>query len=395
MKKISLTVLGMYFTLLAGFSQNSSTGDSTYRTRKLRIEEANIVSSYYQQDGDNATVTGGLGSQKLNDISTSFDVKFVRYDRANQKHSFLLELGIDHYTSASSDKIDPSTISSASHEDNRFYPSVNWSMENENKGSTVGAGLYYSTEYDYHSFGGSINFSKKSKSANGEFSAKLQAYIDQISAIYPIELRTSSNTNERNKKRNTFSGTFSWSQVINHSLQVMLEGEMVYQQGYLSLPFHRVYFNDNTVHVEKLPISRLKIPIGFRASYFLGDGFIIRAWYRRYYDDWNIKSNTFQLETSIKFNPFYSVTPFYRFYQQTSADYFAPYASHSTIDDYYTSNYDLSKFISHFFGLGFRMAPPNGVFALQHFNTLEVRYGHYRKNINLNSNIISIHVKFN
>jgi hypothetical protein len=48
----------------------------------------------------------------------------------------------------------------------------------------------------------------------------------------------------------------------------MVEGELVYQDGYLGLPFHRVYFNDAGVHVEALPSTRLKIPLGLRANYF-------------------------------------------------------------------------------------------------------------------------------
>jgi hypothetical protein len=394
MKKITLAVLGMYFSILSAFSQNSQQADSTYKTRKLKFEEANIVSSYYQQDGDNATVTGGLGSQKLTDISTSLDLKLVRHDKSGRKHSFSVELGIDHYTSASSDKIDPTTISSASHADTRFYPSIGWTIENESNGLTAGAGLSYSSEYDYQSFGGHLNFSKKTKNRNGEFSGKLQAYIDHISAIYPIELRAALAGTSPDMTRNTYSGTFSWSQIINKNLQIMLEGELVYQKGWLGLPFHRVYFKDNTVHVEQLPSMRLKVPIGLRANYFVGDGVIVRAWYRYYKDDWSIQSNTLQLETSIKLNPFFSVTPFYRFYQQTAADYFATFAMHTAADDYFTSNYDLSKFNSHFYGVGFRMAPPAGVLNIQHVNTLEIRYGHYQKNIDMNANIISLHVKF-
>ena len=394
MKKISLAVLGMYFGILAAFSQNTQKIDSAYRSRKLRFEEANIVSSYYKQDGNNAVVTGGIGSQNLSDISTSIDVKLVKYDKRNRKHNLSIELGIDHYTSASSDKIDPATISSASSADNRFYPSVGWTLENEKKGSSIGAGLYYSSEYDYQSLGGNISFSKKTKNRTGEFSAKLQVYNDHISAIYPVELRNSLAGFDPNMKRNTYSGTLSWSQIMNRNLQLMIEGELVYQEGWLGLPFHRVYFKDNSVHIEQLPSSRLKIPIGLRANYFLGDKLIIRSWYRYYKDDWNIRSHTLQLETSIKLSPFFSITPFYRFYTQTAADYFAPYAIHSATDRYYTSNYDLSEFNSHFFGAGFRMAPPAGVFNIQRVNSLEIRYGHYQKNIDMNSNIISLHVKF-
>lgn len=384
----------MYVGILSAFSQNSQVADSSYKNRKLKFEEANIVSSYYRQDGNNATVTGGIGSQKLTDISGSVDLKLIKYDKKDRKHAFTAEIGIDHYTSASSDNIDPSTISSASRNDRRFYPSVGWTMENESKGSTIGAGLYYSTEYDYQSVGGNISFSRKTKDRNGEFSAKLQTYIDRISLVYPIELRTGSNIKDGNLARNTFSGTFSWSQVINRSLQLMLEAEIVYQKGYLSLPFHRVYFEDNSVHIERLPFYRLKIPIGVRANYFLGDRIIFRAWYRYYNDDWNIRSNTMQLETAVKINPFMSVTPFYRFYQQTAADHFAAYKVHTAGDKYYSSNYDLSKFNSNFYGAGFRMAPPGGVFNIQHLNTIEIRYGHYQKNIDMNANIISLYIKF-
>jgi hypothetical protein len=396
MKKLFLSVIGMYVSVLAAFSQN--TADSSYKIRKLTFEEANIVSSYYTQDGNNSAVTGGIGSEKLTDLSNSFDLKLYKYDKHNRKHTFTGELGIDHYTSASSDKIDPATISSASHADTRFYPSLQWTMDNEIKGRTLGAGLSFSNEFDYNSFGANVNFAKKTNNKSGEFSAKVQAYLDKVTLIYPIELRTNNGNGEdddyASTPRNSISGSLSWSQIINRNFQLLLEGEAVYQQGYLGLPFHRVYFNDNSVHVETLPSSRLKIPLGIRANYFFGDKFILRTWYRNYHDNWGINSNAMQVETVVKLNPFLSITPFYRFYQQSAADYFAPYKVHTAADEFYTSNFDLSKFNSNFFGAGFRIAPPNGVLKLQHLNSFELRYGHYQKTTGMNSNIISINIKF-
>ena len=372
----------MYISILAAFSQTSSV-DSAYKKRKLTFEEANLVSSYYTQNGNNSAVTGGIGTEKLNDISNSIDVKFTMYDKRYRKHSFTGEVGIDHYTSASSDKIDPKTISSASHADTRIYPSVGWTMENEKKGTTIGAGLSFSNEFDYQSIGANINFAKKTNDKSGEFSMKLQAYLDKVKLVYPIELRPVSSGNHENDyastPRNSFSGSLGWSQIINQRLQVSFDGEAIYQKGYLGLPFHRVYFTDNSVHVENLPDTRLKIPLGLRANYFIGDKIILRTWYRNYHDDWGISSNALQLETVVKLTPFFSVTPFYRFYQQTAADYFKPYQVHTAADQYYTSNYDLSKFNSNFFGAGFRIAPPKGVFNIQHLNALELRYGHYQK----------------
>ena len=415
MKKLFLSVIGMYLGILAAFSQGSLPEDSSYKKRKLSFEEANIVSSYYTQDGNNAAVTGGIGTQKLTDISNAIDVKLHMYDKHLRKHTFTGEIGIDHYTSASSDKIDPNTISSASSADTRYYPSLSWTMENEEKGRSIGAGISYSGEYDYQSFGANINFSKKTRDKNGEFSAKFQAFMDQVSLIYPKELRAVLNPNNNNNNpnpgedqedqededddddysmtaRNTFSGSLSWSQIINQQFQLMLTGELVYQTGYLGLPFHRVYFADNSVHVENLPGTRMKIPIGLRASYFIGDKYILRAWLRNYHDDWGISSNAMQLETVVKINPFFSVTPFYRYYQQTAADYFAPYGIHTIADKYYNSNYDLSKFNSNFYGAGIRLAPPEGIFKMQHFKSFELRYGHYQKSNGMNANIISLNM---
>ncbi|MDB5232951.1 MAG: hypothetical protein JWN76_3756 [Chitinophagaceae bacterium] len=388
----------MYITVLAAFSQTAKQPDTAYKSRKLSFEEVNLVSSYYSQDGNHAAVTGGLGSEKLTDISNTIDLKLSRYDSKNRKHSFSSEIGIDHYTSASSDKIDPKTLSSASHADTRFYPSLNWTMENELKGTTIGAGLSASTEFDYQSFGANISFAKKTNDKNGEFSAKAQGYLDKVSLIYPIELRTIApgrgENNYATTSRKTFSGSLSWSQIINKQFQLMLEGEVVYQQGYLGLPFHRVYFKDNSVHVENLPSTRLKIPLGLRANYFIGDKFILRAWLRNYHDDWGINSNALQLETVFKVTPFLSLTPFYRFYKQSAVDYFAPYLAHTAAETFYTSNYDLSQFSSDFYGVGFRIAPPGGVLKMQHLNALELRYGHYQKTTDMNANIISLNLKF-
>ena len=58
MKKLSLAVIGMYIGMLAAFSQNNNT-DTVYKSRKLSFDEANFVSSYYHQDGNNSAVTGG------------------------------------------------------------------------------------------------------------------------------------------------------------------------------------------------------------------------------------------------------------------------------------------------------------------------------------------------
>ena len=109
MKKLTLAAIALYVGILSAFSQNSTADHPAYKSRKLTFEEANFVSSYYQQNGNNSAVTGGVGTEKLTDYSNSFEVRLQKFDKRNRKHSFDIELGVDHYTSASSDKIDPYT----------------------------------------------------------------------------------------------------------------------------------------------------------------------------------------------------------------------------------------------------------------------------------------------
>ncbi|UUC45990.1 DUF3570 domain-containing protein [Flavobacterium cerinum] len=391
MKRIVITGFALLGILRV---QAQTPPDSTgYKSTRLKVDEINLVSSYYRQDGNNSAVTGGIGTEKLTDVSNTIDVKLIRYSKSGKKHTLDVEAGIDYYTSASSDMIDLQANSSASSSDIRFYPSFNYSIENEEKGNTLGFGLSSSSEFDYQSFGGNVGYSKKTKDKNGEFTAKFQAYLDQVKLIEPIELRTNGN-HYGSASRNTFAGSLSYSQIINQNLQIVFLADIITQNGYLSLPFHRVYFTDGTVHQENLPGNRLKIPLGVRTSYFLGDNIIIRAYYRYYTDDWDIKSHTADIEVPVKISPFFSLSPFYRFYTQSAAKYFKPYEAHTGTDDYYTSNYDLSKFDSNFFGIGMKLTPPKGVFGIKHFNTLEIRYGHYSRTTALNADIISINLKY-
>jgi len=111
-------------------------------------------------------------------------------------------------------------------------------------------------------------------------------------------------------------------------------------------------------------------------------------------DNWGSHSNTANLEVVFKITPFLSISPFYRYYDQTASKYFAPYQAHNLSDQYYTSNYEYAKFNSQFFGAGFRVAPPNGVLGWQGLHDVEIRYGHYSQNTNLVSDVISVALGF-
>ena len=415
MKKICLSVVGLYLMFLSAFSQ-SKNDTAAFRSRKLSLDEVNLVSGYYNQNGSHSAVTGGIGTQKLNDISNTIELKFINWGGKNNtnKNTYEIAVGLDHHTAASQAWV--SKTGASKPYGTRLYPSVNWKIEKENKIS-LGLGLSYSSEFNYHSFGVNFLAGKVSKDENTELNFKGQAFFDQVTLIQPSEFAPkaepgsvstyttasgrvissyseASSENIPHSPRNTFSGSLTLSHVVNKSLQFSLITDVVAQQGYLGLPFHRVYFNYNnsdTAKIENLPGNRLKFPIGLRANYFAGDKIIFRTYYRYYTDNWGIRSHTASIEMPYKLSPFVSISPFYRFYTQTASDYFAPYKTHLLTDKYYTSNYDLSAFNSHFIGMNFRFTPEKGVYI---FDMIELRYGHYFQTTGLHGDNIGLNIRF-
>ncbi|TDM00226.1 MAG: hypothetical protein C4K58_03095 [Flavobacteriaceae bacterium] len=406
-RKLTLAFLCMLFASKSTFAQETQT-DSTqtennnYHSRKLKIEEMNFVTGYYVQNGNNAAVTGGIGDENLTDIATTFNISLAKYDEKDNKHSLNLEMGVDAYTSASSDKIDPSTISSASNADMRIYPSVNYLYQNDKNRYKVGAGYTMSSEYDYTSNGLNALFSKWSKDKNKEVTAKASVFLDQWKVIYPIELRPvgyGSGSEHGSgqidtEDRNSYNFGIVYSQVINQNLQLALLADYGYQEGLLATRFHRTYFTDGSKKVENLPDTRTKIPVGLRASYFLGDNMVLRGFYRYYTDNWDVQAHTASLEVSYKITPFVSIAPSYRFYTQTQAEYFAPYSMHDPQSSYYTSDYDLSKFTSSLYGLNLRFANLNDKFFIDNLNSLDIRYGYYNRSTGLNAHSITFALNF-
>jgi len=408
MKKICLTVIGLYILLLNAYSQNQkdslklSVKDSAvYISKPLQLEEINLVSSYYNQNGHHSAITGGIGTELVTDISNGIDLNFKGADEEGYKYGLTAGLGIDYHTAASSAYVSKTGASSTG--GTRIYPSISYSEEDKN-GTVKEIGLYYSAEFNYHSFGIDGSYLKK-LSNGGELTTKFSTYFDKVKLIYPSELRPQTaivvssassgggGSSIPSSPRYTYTGTLSYAQTINQKMQASITLDAVGQNGLLSLPFHRVYFTDGTDNVETLPSFRFKLPVGLRFNFFVTDNVILRTYYRFYTDTWGITAHTASLEIPVKITPFLSVSPFYRYYIQTASTYFAPYEVHSKQDSYYTSNYAYSAFNSSYFGAGIHSAPPGGVWKTA-ITTMDIRYGHYTQTTGLNSNTISVSLQF-
>ncbi|MEQ8237992.1 MAG: DUF3570 domain-containing protein [Cyclobacteriaceae bacterium] len=396
-RQILITALLLSITRLA-YAQESTASNKKqgYQMKPNTTEiEANFLSSYYQQDGNNGAVTGGIGTEQLTDIANIFIVN-VPLDSIN---SIGFYGGADYYSSASTDNIDTYS-SSASSSDVRAFATLSFNRKNLKAGETYGIRAGFSVEYDYTSVSTGLSYTKEWNEGNSELNITGQAFFDNWLIIYPYELR--GDVSLPTSSRRSFNGQVNFSQVINKRLQMGISAEFVKMSGLLSTPFHRVYFNDLTApDIERLPENRLKIPVGVRLNYYPIDNLILRTYYRYYWDDFGIVGHTFEIETPIKLASALTAGPFYRYHNQSGAKYFASYETHLSSELFYSSDYDLSTFDSHKYGLTIRYSPLYGLLRSNKIISgqrtflmkyIETRVGIYRRSTGLNAYFISLNL---
>jgi hypothetical protein len=424
------------------FAQDS-TGVQSYKKRVLESTEIDILMSYYTQDGSNSSVSGGIGTEELTDITPTIVVSVP----LNEDDILTLDVGISAYSSASSSNINPFdgdrpadpfyASSGASRSDVWVGFTGSYSHSSDDRNSIWSANLSVAGEYDYMSIGFGGAYTRLFNLKNTELTIKGNVYLDTWSAIYPIELRSygssqgsgdeeedyrfelgdyiitgNPNYNPVNfqpfdsETRNSYSVGLTFSQILSKRLQALVSLDAVMQEGLLSTPYHRVYFSDvadsfiENFHladdVERLPDQRMKIAIGGRLNYFINDRLTLRTYYRYYMDDWDIDAHTISISVPIKISDRFTVYPNYRYYTQSATKYFQPYNNHLSTSRFYTSDYDLSEFYADQYGLGVSY---NAIFSklnLWKFSmkSVDLRYNHYQRSNGLSADIVSFGVKF-
>ena len=295
MKKTSL-----FIALLAITFSYSQTKDSIPVFKKAVQEntEADVLLSYYKQDGVHSAVSGGMGNEHLTDFASNIIVSIPM----NDDDVLTIDTGISAYTSASSSNINPfmsnsstsgasghtTTTSSppwgtpwqassgASKSDVYYSTNGRYSHSSDDRNFIWNADLSASNEYDYTSFGFGGGLTKLFNKKNTEVSVKTNIYLDKWRPIYPTELHqyaTYGNSFLNNgfftgvtlydqngnvstaykpkkftpleeSRRNSYAVSFSFSQIITKRFQISLFFDLLRQEGLLSTPYHRIYFAD-------------------------------------------------------------------------------------------------------------------------------------------------------
>lgn len=404
-----------------------------YKKRVLETTEVDFLTSYYTQDGENGAVSGGIGTEELTDVTGTVVISIPM----NDDDVLTIDTGISAYTSASSSNVNPFdgnaranafiASSGASQSDTWVNLTGSYSHSSEDRNDILSAKVSVSSEYDYFSLGFGGSYSKLFNEKNTELSINVNVYLDSWNAIYPIELRPfgtngidsfrpseiTGNTNYNpifsefdSEGRNSYSLGFGFSQILHKNVQGLLSLDIVRQQGLLSTPFQRIYFSDvadsfvEDFHladdIERLPNSRFKVALGGRLNWYLNEIITLRTYYRYYFDDWGINSHTASIEIPVKLTDRFTVYPSYRFYNQSAADYFAPYEVHLSTSEFYTSDYDLSEYTANQFGLG---ATYTDIFTKLHIwefglKSIDLKFYNYNRNTAFSSLIITAGFKF-
>jgi len=343
--------------------------------------------------------------------------------------------------------------SGASKSDQLTAISANYAHSSDSRNFIWNADVSFSNEYDYTSvgFGGGIAtlFNEK----NTELSLKTNVYLDQWRPIYPTELHEYSiyDSNFLNQgyfsgvtvldqngqstnaylpssfktiasvDRNSYSASVGLSQVVSKNLQLYIFFDVLQQKGLLSTPYHRIYFADKANYyigqsqyinyyesvsnsgvfkladdIERLPDSRFKLPIGARLNYYINERFVIRTYYRFYSDNWDTQSHTASIELPVKLSDKFTAFPMYRYYTQTRSKYYAPYETHLSTEEFYTSDPDLGTFDANQYGFGINYTDIFTGSKIWKFGlkNIDFRFNHYERSDNLKANIATIGFKF-
>ena len=424
------------FAFAKSYSQTGQDSTKVYKKRVLETTEVDFLTSYYSQDGDNAAVSGGIGTEELTDVTGTFVVSIP----LNDDDVLTIDAGVSAYTSASSSNVGPfddgladpfQASSGASSSDLWANLTGSYSHSSDDRNDIWSAKISISSEYDYFSAGFGGSYTKLFNEKNTELSVNANVFIDTWSAIYPTELRPfgedgaglndplftentiTGNTNYnprfiefKDEGRNSYSLGFGFSQILHKNVQGSLALDFVQQDGLLSTPFQRVYFGDVADSfidnfqladaVERLPDSRFKVAVGGRLNWYLNETFTIRTFYRYYFDDWGITSHTASIEVPIKITDKFTLYPSYRFYNQTAADYFRPYESALSTDEFYSSDYDLSEYSANQIGFGVSYTD---IFAKAHIwklglKSIDLKFYQYDRDTSFSSSIITAGFKF-
>ena len=242
-----------------------------------------------------------------------------------------------------------SSTEDALYDDIRYAPTLMATYDDGENMLSFGA--YYSTEIDYTGQAVFANYVRQLNEQNTAIGIGFSQSFDKWHPVYDRALPKD--------YRNERKIDFSVNQLISPTFSIQAVYSYMYSEGFLSSPYHYV-LQDNIAKFENYPETRTGNAFALKGVYLLNDANAMNFSYRYYFDDWDIASNTVNIEELHDFSSKFTSGIRFRYYTQTKSNFVKDIGDYSLSDEYFATDYRMSAFNSYTVGVPFIYKKSNG-----------------------------------
>ena len=219
---------------------------------------------------------------------------------------------------------------------------VNISFKTFTKSADFTLNIGYVSEDDYRSTyintGSAHAFNSKSSTIEWNIGLA-EDYIEPIDPNFFITIPRPEKENKR-----SISGLLGFTQIINKSTLINTHFAFAYYDGYLSDPYKQAEVEGLRV-ADSRPTTKSQLEWNLAARRFINSvNGALQADYRYYYNDWGIESHTIDIGWHQNFGSYLQIKPAIRYYSQSEALFYEHFYTQARLDEFYSSDYRLSKF---------------------------------------------------
>lgn len=383
---------------LASFCGGEHSGADDSTDEGWTIEEARFRFTYFDQKGlgyQSQAGPGPAGSERLYVYRPSFYVRA----RQNSRVEHSVTLPIDVITSASTDAIDVTTSASRHNEAATLHIESRVDVSDDDTLSFTYGG--HGEEWFASVFGG-VGYTRELAQDNASISVRVDGSFDWFKPYGP---RPGGVVPEGNRfdVRGGLGGSVEVFQLLSPTAWLKAGYGITWRKGDLYTPWNSVPFLCTPGVTaclsrlqERFPRTRLRQALsGMVAQYIPRTKTTLRASYRFYADDYDVRAHTLRGEVYQSVTDWAYINVHYRAHHQTAVYFWTSNLGLSDLDvgAPRTSDSDLARFWAHEWGVktAFQLTPP----GRGHQHELDVYFNRYTRSNDLSVNMASVGYGYN
>ncbi len=242
---------------------------------------------------------------------------------------------------------------------------VNGSFFRKYGDTRVSVGGEFSKEQFYTATTGSTSISRTLNQANTTIAGGYAFSLNQP-VLHPGE------DAERQYQHSAFA---TLTQTVSKTTAVQLGYEASRISGFQNNVFLRANV-DGIRMLGNHPTLRVRHAVTAKVRQALPAGFYAEADYRRYTDDWDVKSHTWSAGVSREFSPRFTLGGTYRRHEQTGASFYRPV--YTGQPEFFTADFRIFPFDADLYSGRLTWEPKGGFMTFRPGTRLVLQYEYYR-----------------